>query len=312
MRRGFIVLALVAFTFCGCSSWIRDLSDLVHSTPGVVDSLGQRLGGGLVQGARDTLTNEESKRKLASLLDVVTAHIDSGLARGGTTLRDSLLGEYTKAWLLNLKDELLGAKTREQLAAVRDELLGPKTQALVQHLVQENLLGPGTTERVNALVRQGVLDPLKSTVDDILYKLRTEEAPGLRDTLIGPKTAAYIDSILTRSLMRVDTALQRANATAKDQEGFLKKNITTILWTAGGIILLLMAAGTWIFVRAYRARKIIDVLTYQIHDYTSKTGDTTLTENIKAESKRVGTEGYLRPLLVKKGLVKPQSPGSAG
>ncbi len=305
MKLRLVIIILAALTIGGCSSWIRDLNDLVRSTPGIVDSLGQRAGNGLITGIRDSLTSPESKRRLASLLDTLLTRVDSSLIRGGTSLRDTLLGNYTKEWIASLKDELLGAKTRGQIAALRDELLGPKTSALVRRLLHEDVLGSRTTDRVQQLMREGVIGPITSGLDEILYNLRTRDLPGLRDSLLGSATQAHLDSILAHALSRVDTALAHANQTAKDQESFLKKNITAILWTVGAVVALLIAFGAWVALRAYRARKIIDVLTYQIHDYTQRTGDNTLTENIKAESKRVGTEGYLRPMLVKKGLVKP-------
>lgn len=221
----------------GCSSWVRDLTDLVHSAPNVIDTITQRAGGGLVRGLRDTLTNDDSK-KIAALIDVIMSKLDSNAKATGTSLKDSLLSESTKNWILDLKNELLGSKTDAQIAQLMDELIGNKTKSKIESIIN-SITGENTARNLEKITRESITDPISSTFEGILNKLEKETAPSIRDSLLNSKATSVIDSLISRSLNRFDRTLDSTFIKAHREEGTLTKYAKEIIWSLiAGLALL--------------------------------------------------------------------------
>lgn len=164
------VLILVVAAGCGVEGTLTRWSDgLVGSVKTNADTIGAKLGGGLIHGVRDSLTSAESSARLAALIDsLIGAAVQSarrnspglvdsvlgpamqrrveslaGVLRLQTgSLRDDLLGARTRGYLEALRDTLLGVGTRERVAFLRDELLGASTRSAVMSLVDSVLQGP--------------------------------------------------------------------------------------------------------------------------------------------------------------------------
>lgn len=231
---------------------------------------------------RDSLLGERTRLLLAAL----ERDLGNNLLTSSVALRDSLIGPYTRAWLLNLerdlttdlvlavagiRENLLGERTRENLARLREELLGAQTSLFVAGL-RDTLLGPKMREQIGLL----------------------------RDELLGPETERRLDSILTG----VTDHLQRVT---KEEEGFLKKNITEILWTAGGVIALLLVLGALIMARERRYKKMLEMLTFQIHEIPNRQAYDELTGRIRHEAQKAGIEPKLRELLAAQGILGAES-----
>src|SRR5512141_1379683 len=90
----FALIALVALFTAGCVNF-KDVGSDLGSGLGAgfksdADTIGANLGAGVVRGARDTLTSDETRHRLDSLLQVLGA----GLARQVAATRDTLFGNY--------------------------------------------------------------------------------------------------------------------------------------------------------------------------------------------------------------------------
>lgn len=250
---------------------LRSLIDSVLTTAG-------QSGNRQAMLLRDSLLGERTQELVRALQrDLVLTSVG---------LRDSLIGPYTRKWLLDLerdltadvvlavagvRDNLLGETTRLQLARLREEILGAQTALFVAGL-RDTLLGP--TMRAQLAL--------------------------LRDDLLGPETERRIDSILTG----VTDHLQRVT---KEEEGFLKRNITEILWTVGSIIALLLVLGALLMARERRYKKMLELLTFQIHEIPDRKAYDELTGRIQKEAQKEGVEPGLRKILAEKGILGEES-----
>jgi beta-lactamase regulating signal transducer with metallopeptidase domain len=115
---------------------------------------------------------------------------------------------------------------------------------------------------------------------------------GIRDTLIGISTQSSIDSVVAHSLARVQSA-------GNQQQSFLTKNISTILWTLGAILAALLILAAVLFVRKRKSDNMLRVVTKQINTIPDKQSYDDLTKKISASSKQEGVEQDLRVFLAK-------------
>lgn len=229
------------------------------------DTIGANLGSGLVRGARDTLTSERTRERLDSLLQ----SLGSGLARQAAASRDTLFGEYTRAWLESVKTDLIGARTRSQLGGLRDELLGARTNSFLT-------------------------DSLRHAVG------------GLRDELLGASTQTALDSLINKTLATLSqTYRDRMQPLVRDEESFLQRNITAILWVAGGIVASVIAISTILAILRKKERRLLDILMYQIHEIPDKGAYDELVTRIRRKAKEEGVEPRLRKILSERGILGP-------
>ena len=294
-----VLLLLVAGASSGCS--------FVSNIGGSLNDAGKNLSAGAVQGIAEqdttlqklvdsiiTTLGQSGNRQAVllrdsllgnrtrELLEAIEKDLGQNLTATTVGLRDSLLGPYTRQWLLDLerdlaadllktvagmRDNLLGEETTQRLARLRDQLLGHETGLLVAAL-RDTLLGSN---------------------------MRTQIAL-LRDELLGPETQNRIDSIVTG----LTDHLQRVT---QEEEGFLKKHITEILWTVGGIIALLLVLGALLMRRERQYKNMLKMLTFQINEIDDMKAYDALTAKIQKDAQRTGLEGKLRSLLADQGLL---------
>jgi hypothetical protein len=305
-----ILLAILA---AGCINFRqtgRDLGD------GVTESLLLRsdslaaLTGKIVRSVRDTALARETQIRLAAIV----GELGDSLLRQASLARDTLLGDYTRLWVARLKDDLLGASTRKQIGGLRDELIGLRTQAYITGL-RDELLGRRTTALVGDL-RDELLGPrtnnqlmtLVSSLRDELIGDSTRARAGLlRDELLGPGTRSAIDSIVLATL-------KRTGEFSEEQQGFIKRNATALLWTAGGVIVAILGAAAFFFVRNRKQQTLLEVLTHQIHKMPDQASYDDLTARIHDRAQEAGVEPYLRKMLVNHGTIGPENwkPAAAG
>jgi len=266
-------LSVLLLIFCaaGCIDFQgagRDLgSGLSDGIKQNADTVGTRLGAGVVQGARDTLTSAETQQRLNKLLD----DLGQALARQAAASRDSLLGASTKRWIEELRTSLIGATTQEQLGRLRDELLGAKTAGFLR-------------------------DSLRSA------------ASGLRDELLGGRTQAAVDSIITSAIATLSEQYrEKMQPIVHQEEGFLQKNASTLLWMAAGVIVVVLAAAGIIFMRRKKDQRLLGLLTNQIHDIPRQDAYDELVARIQRNAQNQGLEPRLRRVLRDYGLLEESS-----
>jgi hypothetical protein len=268
--RGALWVLLSLFA-AGCSNFKDIGSDLGtglgQGIKSNADTIGMNLGAGVVRGARDTLTSGETKRRLDSLLEVLGA----SLARLTAATRDTLFGEYTRAWLDRVKTDLIGADTRAQLGSLRDELLGARTSSFLADSVRKAVAG-------------------------------------IRDELLGAATQSALDSLVDKTLATLSQGYRdKMQPLVRDEESFVRRNITAILWVAGGITAGIIALTTLLAVRRKRERRILDLLTYQIHQIPDQRAYDELTTRIRQKAQEEGVEPRLREILGERGILGRES-----
>ncbi|HVZ41044.1 MAG TPA: hypothetical protein VHI13_17310 [Candidatus Kapabacteria bacterium] len=281
-------------------------------TASVEDDLAA-LSGAAARGARDTLTNAQSRQLLATLVDTLIARAASIATRQSAALRDTLLGAQSRALLVELegalaadlernaavlRDTILGTRSRVLITELerallseatgtamrlRNDLLGPRTAALVGHL-RDTLLGDATAARLAGL-RDRLLD------DSTLARVAA-----LRDVLIGNGTQTAIDSIVARSLARVQAA-------ATTQRQGVAGNVMALLWTAGGIVAILLMLAAHLFARKRQFQKMLGVVTGQIHRFPDRKAYDDLTNRIQDQSIEMGLEPQLRRFLARQDML---------
>jgi hypothetical protein len=262
-------VACVAFSLllAGCASFKDAGSGLgTGLSEGLkvnADTIGIKLGAGVVQGARDTLTSAETERRLTALVD----QLGASLARQAAASRDTLLGEHTRAWIDSLKNSLLGARTKDQLGILRDELLGPQTNAFLKDSLRMAIAG--LRDELLSSATQTALDSIVSrTISTLSHAYRDKMQPLLHE-----------------------------------EEGFVKRNITAILCIAGGIVLVVVIVAALLQYRRKKERNILDLLTYQIHEIPDQKAYDELTARVRRKAQELGLEPRLRELLQKRGIL---------
>ena len=265
MRNGlWLILSLLA---AGCINFREIGSDLGgglgQGIKSDADTIGVSLGSGVVRGARDTLTSEETRKEL----DTLVQNLGMALTRQAAASRDTLFGSYTRAWLDSVKSDLIGQSTKKQLGILRDELLGTRTSSFFA---------------------------------DSLRKA----AAGLRDELLGASTQSALDSIVNRTLATLSQAYRdKMQPLVRDEESFVKRNITAILWVAGGITAGIIAFAAAIAARRKKERRIIELLTYQIHEIPDQKAYDELVTRIRRKAQEDGVEPRLREMLSERGIL---------
>ena len=265
----------------GCASWGENLgTGLSTSLQSHADSIAYKLGYGLITGIRDSLSGSNSQQKLGALIDSLLHRVGIRSAKEVSMLLDTLAGETT-----NGKIKALIETARHGLDSIRDDVLGKKTGALLAKILQRDVLGYSTQVRLQKLVSDGLLGPMtEQRISEILTRVR--------DTLIGNYTQNSIDSVVARSLARVQ-------ATGNEQQSFLKKNVTAILWTVGAVLGLLIILAAFLFIRKRKSDKMLQVVTKQIANIPDKQHYDELTKKISDSSKQEGVEQDLRVFLAK-------------
>lgn len=272
---------LLALAITGCGSSVADLEEgFLMKLQSHADSIAYKLGYGLISGMSTVALSKESQEKLGVMIDSIMHTVGIRTAKDLSVILDTLAGETT-----NRKLKMLLHSIRLSVDSIRDDALGQRTGEMLARIIQNDVLGAGTQSRLQHLINDGVLGPqTEQRIGEIMARIR--------DTLIGISTQSSIDSIVARSLARVQ-------GTATEQQSFLKKNITAILWTAGAIVALLLIFVAYLFFHKKKADKMLKVVATQIENTDNKDHFDELTKRISADSAKEGVDEDLRVFLAK-------------
>ncbi|HTR98677.1 MAG TPA: hypothetical protein VML00_02940, partial [Bacteroidota bacterium] len=87
----------------------------------------------------------------------------------------------------------------------------------------------------------------------------------------------------------------------------LRRNVTSILWVAGGIVAAVIALSTILAILRKRERRLLDILTYQIHEIPDKRSYDELVSRIRRKAQEEGVEPRLRKILSERGILGADS-----
>ncbi len=260
----------------GCSVWKgvgSNLGDGFMESLEDRDSLLSSLGGNITKGARDSIINEKTKENLNMLMDSVIINLTTTANKNFSILIDSLLGEVLQARLRQI-----GGTANNQIAEIRNELLGENTTARLAAL-REELLGAKTASNVAEL----------------------------RNELIGLKTKTMIDSIIYSAsnalILKYNEFQPRLTKDLKEGTGFIQEHASALLWSAGGVIALLIGIVGYIIIKGNKNKKISELLTLQINRIPDQKIYDEVTKNIKIKAQEESLEPELRKILDKQGIL---------
>lgn len=275
MKTIICIMAILCLAPTGCLNFRKAGGDL---TEGATRSVSQKRDsisvdmGVIVRGVRDTLFGAGTEERLAHLIDSIGNVLSDKL---GLT-RDNLLGDKTRVRL----DSIAGSLGK-YLSEYRDDLIGDKTIEQLGKMVDQSVVGK--ISQVGAILRKELLG---------------KEARAAVDTLVaaavGSIARAYEDSL--QPVVR------------KEKEG-IEKGAGKLAWLIGGIGggLIILAGLIYYLLRLIRYRRMLEVLTFQIHNIPDKHSYDDLIARIKASTTEAGVEPHLRTFLKKKGLLGIES-----
>lgn len=274
----------------------RGLSDQNRKV--VLDSLGKKLGKGVVAGATERLASDTTAKQmgifLSNLTDSVTTstrimmdslfkndiRIKSAVAGIMDTFRvgmDSIFYQLReddlKALMLSLNDQISALPVAMVGNNLRESLIGQKA---IENLLtlRDSLLGVTTRDMTKAFVK------------DVMDKESTERvSKAVRESL-----EPTIDKIFSRFDKSTEQGLS-----------FAQSNINQILLLVGTII-----AGILFFYN-YQKGKYTDLvknLTYEIENMSDEEAQKRLKKNIKKKTTERSLEPLLRSILKKQGIIK--------
>ncbi|MEO8398496.1 MAG: hypothetical protein ABI550_01645 [Ignavibacteriaceae bacterium] len=271
-----LTLLIISMVFSGCSIWKgvgENLGDGLMESFEQRDSLLSSMGGNITKGARDSIINEQTKENINKLLDSVIINLSQTSSKNLSMIVDSILGE-----VLQTRLRQIGETTNIQLAQLRNELLGENTASRISK-IRDELLGDTTLNRV----------------------------ANLRNELLGIKTQTMIDSLIYSALdalmVKYNEIQPRLSKDLREETGFIQKHASALLWTAGGIIIILAIVVGYIIIKGNKLKRVSELLTLQINKIPNQQIYDEVTSNIKAMAQEESLEPTLRKILDKQGLL---------
>lgn len=284
MRKVFLIV-LLSLSTTGCfrsigHDFTTGAAEGLLMQDSALNAMTTRLAGQVIAAARDSLITPQFSRQITVTIDSIFEHVGIGARREVAALRDTLLNRYLVDLVAEIRSAAIGSGARAEIDALRAELIGRKAQRDLEALMM-TVLGDTTLSRVTAL----------------------------RDELVGSGTSAQIDTLISHAIMQLATDYRnKLQPLVREEGGWLQKNATTLAWINGIIVALLLGLAAWLFRKYSKYAKMLNVITYQIHDMDNANEYDELTERISKKSKEVGVEGELRSLLKSRGLIDDQAP----
>jgi hypothetical protein len=270
-----LFLFILFVTISGCINFKdigSDLGEGLTTSLQGKDSLFSSIGGNITKGAADSLINERMSRNLTRMLDSVIINFSATSKREVSGLIDSLLADYVAIRL-----QKIGRSFEQELAKLPDDLLGDRTSYLLRNL-RDDLVGDETTFRLAVL----------------------------RDELLGDKTSGLVDSIIASALNTVLFKYEGSRGMFREDLGFIQKNASTILVTAGVIIAALIIIGGIVYYKKNKMQKVSEVLSMQIHNIPDQKQYDELVKRIQQKAQENKIEPELRKILEEQGILGKQ------
>lgn len=274
MRKSIYIFSICC-VLSGCINFKNVGSDLGEGLTTSLqgkDSLFSSIGGNITKGAADSLVNERVSRNISRVLDSVIINFSSTSKRELSSLVDSILADYVEIRLRSIS----GSFT-EGISDLPDDLLGERTSFLLRNL-RNDLIGDSTTYRLAVM----------------------------RDELLGKNTSRLVDSLIASAINTALFKYQGSRAMFREDLGFVQKNASTILITAGAVVAVLIIIGAIIFFKKQKLQKVSEVLSMQIHKIPNQQEYDKLVSRIQQKAQEYKVEPALRKILEDQGILGAQ------
>lgn len=233
---------------------------------------------GIVDNLRKNALGEQTTEKIDSLIEVVSLKLRNKTDSLTSSVRDSLLSEYTA---LKIKRIVLEAGDGLEITAgnLREKLLGDRTQLLVAQL-REDLLGDSTVLAVS--------------------KLRNE--------LLGEQTKLLVDSLLASSIQTISIGFKEKlkpeiKDTLKDTKDTVEGTVKYIAWALGIVATVLGIIIALVWKRFSTRKKIMRILTQEINQIDSQEQYDNLVSKIKERTTEANLETSFQKILKEEMLI---------
>ncbi|MEL6558240.1 MAG: hypothetical protein AAFQ94_08655 [Bacteroidota bacterium] len=236
---------------------------------------------GIVDNIRKNALGQQTTEKLDSLIEVVSLKLNNKADSLTSSVRDSLLSEYTA---LKIKRIVLEAGSGLEITAdnLREKLLGDRTQFLVAQL-RDDLLGDSTVLAVS----------------------------NLRNELLGKQTKIMVDSLLASSIATIakgykDQLKPEIEDTLRDTKDTVEGTVKYIAWALGIVatVLAIIIALVW---RKFSTRKkIMRILTQEINQIDSQEQYDNLVGKIKERTTKENLETSFQKILKEEELINQE------
>ncbi|MCH8902841.1 MAG: hypothetical protein IIA45_02880 [Bacteroidetes bacterium] len=288
MIRTFIaVFLLIGVFFSGCVLFKPLDRVIVDAATGLekeydinLDTLTHRIGKNTMEGVVDGLTSDTSLVRIDSALAEILAQLKVSINEMLRESIDSALSPHTEMLLMQ-RIEGLSETLKIKLGEILDDPVRSKVKLLVADIMNE-LLGDSTLNKLTAM----------------------------RDTLLGPQLQVLIDSIISSAI--TELALNYETKLKSQIEGTLSvagqtvdktvKNFKSLAWVLGGIALVLLIVGGYIYLRGRRHKATLKILTSEIDNIKEQKVYDKLIGAITMHAKNSGLHPHLQGVLTEQKL----------
>jgi hypothetical protein len=267
----FVCLVLPGVWMSGCISFERSGAafgrGMLTTAESRADTTVRVFMGSVAEGIRDSILTDELNRRIVHIADEVM----QSLTERGIIFRDTLMGEDMRA----LTREIVRSAFEEStpyLTGLRDEFLGE------------------TTVRYLAVMR-----------DTLLNDATVVRAGLLRDELLGARTATFVQSIADSVMVSaVRQYEERVRPGVREDISLIQRYATHLI-----ILAAVLAAGVIMFFwyKQRKYRKLLKVVTFQIHEIPDRDQYEKLTRRIQRKAQEEGVEPDLRMVLDRQGIL---------
>ena len=257
----------------GCFSFKDAGHDLGEGLGNSLKSDADTVGHKLVKGMRESLTDEESQRKLKGLIDSLVTALGKNANAQVTGIRDSIFNEKITNWLRN---DLLGDSTAARLVKLRNSVLDSELKKYAKSL---------TAGLVTGMLSDSAMTRIAA----------------VRDTLLGDRSnkliKAVVDSAMISLASNIDT---RINPLLRENMSFLEKNAAWLLILLAALAIIIIG---FVWKQKQKYLGLTKILTYKISELPDKDVKESLKNAISGNAKTIGMEGELRKFLDGVGLL---------
>ena len=264
----------------------------------VLDSLGKKIGKGVVAGATERLASDTTAQQMGTFLNNLTDSVTTStrvmmdsLFKNDVRIKTAIAGvldtvrvgmdslfyqlreDELKGLMLTLNEQIRGLPVAMIGNNLRESLIGQKAIDNFMQL-RDSLLGVTTRDMTKAFV-QDVLD--KESTDRVKVAVRESLEP------------------------TIDKIFDRLDNSTEQGLSFAQSNVNQILLLVGAIIAGILAFSN------YQKKKYTDLvknLTYEIENMSDVEAQKQLKKNIKKKATEKSLEPLLHKILKKQGIVK--------
>ena len=299
-----IILVITGWALMSCNGLKKALNKGLQdqNRKVVLDSLGKKIGKGVVAGATEELSSDATAQRLGIFL----GHLTDSINASTRVMLDSLVENDTqlKAMVAGIVDTL-DLRVNESVEGIFQTLNNQDLKELTNRLKQ----------RIRDLELTQEVDRIRST---LLGEKALVEILHIRDSLLGERTrqmakgfmGEMVDEEATKRLQEairesIDPTIEKVftevNRSTEQGLNFAQRNIAEIV-----VLVSLLGAAISFFFKNQRDRynDLVRNLTLEIENMDDEEAAKDLKKNIRDKTTAAKLEPLLRGILVDQGIVK--------